>query len=193
MPSPCGVNCSYTVEFDGPYLKCASSTKENMTYHYDDEFPHIYRGSWVASSNSISFSDTALAKYSDYYFETTTLVQPSAYDEYNSTLVVTSEYLFCRPFRALYTVHVDYMNNVQNLSLSTKPIEQLVNLEPNNGGDNFTLVPGFSMSKSGPVSYGNLPAKKSDISSSHHFSPTTMKFFAIASLIALVHPSPFTS
>jgi hypothetical protein len=36
-------------------------------------------------------------------------------------------------------------------------------------------------------------SKKSDISSSHHFSPTTMKFFAIASLIALVHPSPFTS
>jgi hypothetical protein len=106
-----------------------------------------------------------LPKYSEYFFNTTIMEDPFALSSNrdNNTLIVTTENLVCRPFRATYIIDNTYENNVQKLDIATKPEEQLVNVE------GLQSVPGFSISGSGQVNltvdgpgYGNLPANWSD-------------------------------
>jgi hypothetical protein len=165
MPSPCGANCSYTIEFEGPYLKCERTLNVNIAYKFDDNLPQIYRANVNISSRFNGQPFVAPPKYSTYYFNSTVLHKPSAFLESNSTLTVTSENLICRPFRAMYTLTNRYVDNTQSLNISAKPIEQLVNLEPIDEDGNCIEVPGFSLSENGPVKmpggmdgYGNIPA-----------------------------------
>lgn len=47
MPSPCGTNCSYIVEFEGPYMECNSTTSTQL---FDDAAVSflVYSGNWTA-------------------------------------------------------------------------------------------------------------------------------------------------
>jgi hypothetical protein len=166
MPSPCGANCSYTIQFEGPYLECVNNTKKNITYTYRwDAYPQIYQGRWDPFSSVKRSSTSPLPKYSEYFLNTTIMENPFALSSNSDhdTLIVTTENLVCRPFRAMYTIGNKYEIHIQTLDISAKPVEQLVNVE------GFQSVPGFCQSGSGQdnltpgLGYGSLPANWSDV------------------------------
>lgn len=45
FPSPCGVNCSYSTQFEGPYLKC-NTTSTTYRVGYDDFFDASLARPW---------------------------------------------------------------------------------------------------------------------------------------------------
>ncbi|KAK2770347.1 hypothetical protein FQN53_005571 [Emmonsiellopsis sp. PD_33] len=162
MVSPCGANCSYTLKFEGPYVKCTSSVRENFNYTYGNGvLPRIYEG--ILERPYPKASDVT-PKHSEYHFNTTTLSNPSAFFPDDFTVAVTSETHICKPLRAMYTMNNTYVNNIRNLHISATPIERLVHLNPDG-----VSVPGFSTSASGAVEaanggpgYGDLPCKWSE-------------------------------
>lgn len=124
-PSPCGLNCSYTIEFAGPYLLCDEPQISNSSVGWNgDSFP-IYIGLWVNPRSGI-------VKPYDYHYNLTykreaealsvanlniTILRPFA--EILSGHVATQRTFFeCRPGQATYNVNVTYINGVQNFDVN---------------------------------------------------------------------------
>src|SRR4051794_38731996 len=52
MPSPCGVNCSYVMEFEGPLISCNHSTLTNNNQRALRTQLPIYSGQWVSNPSA---------------------------------------------------------------------------------------------------------------------------------------------
>jgi hypothetical protein len=162
MLSPCGANCSYQIEFEGPYLKCDHDLNENTNmYMNNSDIVQIYRGQL-----NVTMSERDDPKFSAFKYNSAVLHTPTRLE--GSIITVTTESLLCRPYRALYTVKNRYINNVHEFNISATPISRLVNLIPLDGDQGLPYydVPGFSESTDGPVAmmngtakgFGNIPA-----------------------------------
>lgn len=171
QPSPCGVNCSFVIQFEGPALECNSSSTKivrsdsgNLSY----KFPGItiYSGSW---SDLALSSTSALPRvlyngtYTNVHWQSTTLTlldtEESVADAglLNQTTTTNRTMmqhdLYCTPGRALYTVNNTYLSNILRRNITTTPIAPLINLAlPTN--NNSVIVPGFT----GNHGYGASPA-----------------------------------
>ncbi|KAI9788801.1 MAG: hypothetical protein M1816_006582 [Peltula sp. TS41687] len=139
MPSPCGSNCSYTVQFEGPYLECniSSSTSihnldpyptdqtQNLEIHHK-ESPVIYdRTSWQVNG-----------------LWTLEGLEITAYEEeglaVDRDVNMTFYNMSCIPSRAQYTLNNSYKNNNQRVTYSARPLGKLINVA--NGTKNQTNV-----------------------------------------------------
>ncbi|KUJ24318.1 uncharacterized protein LY89DRAFT_727350 [Mollisia scopiformis] len=160
MPSPCGVNCSYTMSFEGPYMNCNSSSD---VLYYDDATGifNIYTGQWFSplavNPNPTRFYN---GTYTQAFFNATTInpiqVNGSLLDgNGNSSALVQQGSIVCAPGRANFTVTNNYENNVWSRNVSSEPIDTLINLAvPTH--DHVVIVPGFgAASGTGP---GTTPA-----------------------------------
>lgn len=148
MPTPCGPNCSYVVEFEGPYMDCNTSTTTKLYGDAGVSFL-IYSGVWTApllvSANHNAFYN---GTYTLNHFNSTVLNPIQANGTLidgvgNSSVLMEQVMTLCVPGRANYTVNNTYVNGVQSRSISTSPIDRLINLAIANH-DQVVIVPGFS-------------------------------------------------
>jgi hypothetical protein len=155
LPSPCGVNCSYELAFEGPYVQCTNASSYTYLNMTDFSF-QIYTGTFGALSNTSCYRNV-YRKSGIMYFNTTTLI-PLEFDTYTLSLLVEVNNLSCVPFRANYSITNTYENNIQKTKVTTIPIEPLVNFNQNCTlqGPETIEVPGFSSGGNGWV--GTNPA-----------------------------------
>ncbi|KAF7863980.1 hypothetical protein EAF04_006945 [Stromatinia cepivora] len=181
QPSPCGENCSFVLEFEGPTLECNSSSKNITTSQIGNaatDFPFftIYSGNWTSDfSPATSAPPNVLSNgtYTNAYWQSSTLTLLDAeITVINSTLhnttttttttlntSTTQNNLYCIPGRALYTINNTYISNMLTRNISSTFISPLSNLQlstPNNS----IAVPGFA-NISGMATdhgFGNVPA-----------------------------------
>lgn len=105
-PSPCGVNCSYTVSFAGPAYDCIemgplSSLSVNLTALWSQNINVRLRNQPSFLNSSISYMGL-----DDLGNETSPVKFWMVYDQLNQTLR-------CDLYNATYTTNVSYENNVQ--------------------------------------------------------------------------------
>jgi hypothetical protein len=178
--SPCGSNCSYVVEFEGPYVDCNTITDE-VLYHSAEGFFNIYTGLWFSpveeSPNPALFYN---GTYTQANFNSTTLtplqVNGTDLDGSNSSSVLMQqETTLCVPGRAKYTVNNTWVNNVQNRTFSVEPIDQLISLVVPTYG-NEVIVPGFC--EPSGVGLGTVPANWSTNALAYYRDNNMMTIFA---------------
>ncbi|KAF7960778.1 hypothetical protein EAE96_000451 [Botrytis aclada] len=176
QPSPCGVNCSFVIEFEGPTLDCNSSSTNitsSVTSNATTFLPQftIYSGNWSDltlatpalrhvlyngtytnahwQSSTLSLLDTEINTVDTKFInETTTL---------NTSMI--QDNLYCTPGRALYTVNNTYISNILTRNVTTTFVSPLTNLVLRTH-DNSVIVPGFT-NVSGILSgyyFGSNPA-----------------------------------
>lgn len=155
MQSPCGVNCSYVTEFEGPWLECTNSTKS--FYNESGTFP-IYQGSWTDDRTASVTHSLYNGTFSIASFNSSTLM-PVAYNNDNQSVLIQQSNLLCLPARAKFTVNNTWTNNVQQREFSSEPVSRLINLDPLSY-DSEVTVPGFCSNSS--LALGTSPANWSD-------------------------------
>jgi hypothetical protein len=110
-PSPCGVNCSFTLALDIPFLDCNTTTfRVNFTGTSPEslapEFP-AFNATWMDYSFNV-------ATYYELWEEESaadgTAVSGSAITQANNTI--------CSPSRGNYALDVVYANNVQKMKIT---------------------------------------------------------------------------
>ncbi|KAK6612503.1 hypothetical protein H4I96_01716 [Botrytis cinerea] len=176
QPSPCGVNCSFVVEFEGPTLDCNSSSTNitsSVMRNSSTFFPEftIYSGNW----SDLTLATPALrhvlynGTYTNANWQSSTLsLLDAELNTVNANLAnltstlntsMIQDNLYCTPGRALYTVNNTYISNVLTRNVTTTFISPLTNLVLHTH-DNSVIVPGFT-NVSGIISgyvFGNVPA-----------------------------------
>lgn len=175
MPSICGVNCSYIMEFEGPYLGCEHSTSadwHNTTFYETDVglvgnlSMNIYQAS-VYDPGKIAGPGPPLPNkgtYSANYYNGTTLYpllanEAALTDSSNTSVLALSDNVKCSFQRAKYTINHQYINSVHSRSIIAEPIDKLVNLIPPTY-ENTISVPGIGLPKG--FDFGTTPANWSD-------------------------------
>ncbi|TVY14894.1 hypothetical protein LARI1_G006393 [Lachnellula arida] len=176
FPSPCGINCSYSTQFEGPYLECnTTSTTYNQTKNY---LHTIYAASYSDPRSSIETEtchDGFCAPYNGTYSIAAfnfTVLTPLAMDSTNASnisLLIREDQLFCSPARANYTINNTYINNIHTRTISTAPVDRLINLAPASH-DSEVLVPNFGSSNSDRTGliYGTTPANWSAYATAYY-------------------------
>jgi hypothetical protein len=155
MQSPCGVNCSYVVEFEGPWLECANST--TSFFNESGDFL-IYEGTWTDPQSASLTQSLYNGTFSIANFNSTILT-PIAYNNENQSLLIQQNNLVCLPARAKFTVNNTWTNNIAQREVSSEIVSRLVNLDPLSY-DSEVTVPGFCS----PTNFGlgTNPANWSD-------------------------------
>jgi hypothetical protein len=124
-PSPCGSNCTYSLQFIGPYLLCDLPLKSVGVLDLTEPFP-LYIGVW---SNPID--DITIPYQDQLSFErrtesvsvtsfNTTLLTLLGKEQSGSTLVEMS-FQRCRPGQTIYNVKVAYQDGIQKFTVQTNP------------------------------------------------------------------------
>ncbi|KAG4440987.1 hypothetical protein IFR05_003551 [Cadophora sp. M221] len=158
LPSPCGINCSYTTQFEAPYFQCNKSTKANI--HGVQDSLNIYSGLWFSplAPRSRFGGPRYNGTYTQANFNSTTLTPVSFNNNTgNGTILVNvqEENTICAPGRAKYTIHNKYQNNIHTRNVTREPIDRLVNLAITTH-DGIVIVPNFTLNKN--RTYGTTPA-----------------------------------
>lgn len=156
-PSPCGANCTYSVEFQGPYVNCNQSSF-NDTFNGRAIQMQIepFRGSWSNSSDGWEPAGEpgdmrALFAPGNFTFRTQvpyTWWIREGIDQNVDFTVTPSINLSCVPGRANYKMDVNYTSGLPTYSVDTQPIDNLIDFwhsEPVDGLEDET----FSFNKSG--------------------------------------------
>ncbi|KAJ8066050.1 hypothetical protein OCU04_005142 [Sclerotinia nivalis] len=171
QPSPCGENCSFVIEFEGPALECNSSSTNIASSHAGNattDFPFftIYSGNWTSglpSATSARPNVLSNGTYTNAHWQSSTLTLLDAeVNVINSTLhnatttlntSMTQNNLYCIPGRALYTINNTYISNILTRNITSTFISPLTNLmlsTPNN----TVAVPGFANSSGLTTDHG---------------------------------------
>ncbi|KAH6711443.1 hypothetical protein BKA61DRAFT_676647 [Leptodontidium sp. MPI-SDFR-AT-0119] len=162
MPSPCGVNCSYVIEFEGPYMACNTTTTSARFDSASQMFP-IYTGKWTLPFGSPpNPSSRSNSTYTQARFNSTTLfplkVNGTDLDGgRNTSAIMRQDNTLCLPARAKYTVNNTYHNNVLRRNASMELVDRLTNLVIRTK-DGTMPVPGFLLPHAVPPALGNAPA-----------------------------------
>jgi hypothetical protein len=155
-PSPCGLNCTYSITFEGPSFTC---TNTSTIFRNTSDLWEIYRGEWFDKRDPFFAPDkNSVTEYSVSHFNATTLT-PLEKNTTSLEVLVRRDKLTCRPGRSRFEVTNTFVNNVQTRSVKSTPIERLISLQPRTRGG-MVIVPGFS-SKQG-YGYGTDPAQWSE-------------------------------
>lgn len=155
LSSPCGGNCSYSIEFEGPYVECNDSAPTTLIANVTDLYP-IFYGSWNSPAVGSQFAHS-VSNYTTAFFNTSTLT-PVAVDNKPVVPVLTVQQnnVSCVPGRAKYTIKNRYDNNVYSRNVTREPIDKLINLASSLTHDGIVIVPGFT--QNGTFAYGTEPA-----------------------------------
>lgn len=162
MPSPCGVNCSYVIEFEGPYMACNTTTTSTRFDDASQIFP-IYTGKWTLPFGSpLNPASRSNSTYTQARFNSTTLfplkVNGTDLDGgQNTSAIMRQDNTLCLPARAKYIVNNTYHNNVLKRNVSMEMIDRLTNLVVRSK-DGAMPVPGFILPQSIPPALGTAPA-----------------------------------
>lgn len=152
FPSPCGVNCSYIMEFEGPWVQCTTASNNITASTFDGDTNrgnfNAYTGRWLSPPTARN-ARTAQTQYNGTYtlarFNTSTYTPISV--EYtvptvggtgspNASVILQQDNSTCMPGRAKFVVNNTYTDNVQLVTYTAQPINPLINLAitTHNGG-----------------------------------------------------------
>jgi hypothetical protein len=110
--SPCGQNCSYGLEIDGPGYKCEDHANINSTALIDDVMGAFDIGAFSVPWTFVAAEDFAAAPY--YKFS----VQSSG-------LSAISSNTSCVAYKAWYKLNITYVNGVQNITAVSQLYDKL--------------------------------------------------------------------
>lgn len=161
MGSPCGHNCAYSTQFEGPWVTCTTST---TTAWYNGTILHfpIYSGSLSAPGPPRVTHSRYNGTYTTANFTTTILtpllaniagLQSGA--GYNATVLMQEDTTVCIPGRARFSVDFKYADNILSRNFSVEPAKPLINLALQSY-DSSVKVPGFNAVQG--FGYGTAPA-----------------------------------
>ncbi len=160
MDSPCGANCSYVVEFEGPYMECTNSSQATVVANSDELA--IYTGQWLSPSSAHLVQSLYNGTYTLAHLNTSTLTPLSVNvtKASNATTPTTfvkaqQDNMICSPGRAKYTLNHTYVNNVHFRNVTMEPVDKLINLALLTH-NSIVQVPGFCLN--GTLAYGTQPA-----------------------------------
>lgn len=169
MPSPCGVNCSYTMEFEGPYLGCdnSSSTDWYNTTTYQNTTGNLtmtlYEGSVYDAGTGGTLGAPVVhnGTYSTNFYNASTRYpllanEAALMDQQNTSVLARTDSVICSFQRAKYTINHEYINSVHSRTIIAEPIDKLVNLIPDTY-DEVLIVPGIG-TPTGETQFGTGPA-----------------------------------
>jgi hypothetical protein len=146
LPSPCGVNCSFTQLLDLPYLECDTTTYNYTFWGGNISTPTpVFEATWTEHILNITTYETGLMffNHAGQVIEVNlTLPGLGVGGNYSILPVANTTNTICSPSRANYTFHFLYENNVQLLNIVKGSITSLNVTSP---------VP-----PTGPVLYDNL-------------------------------------
>ncbi|KAI9785818.1 MAG: hypothetical protein M1816_008210 [Peltula sp. TS41687] len=152
MPSPCGSNCLYTVQFEGPYLECNSNTIEYTTKPLpsDLDIQIRYSGPERMAKNGTVLPEERVDVLAD-LLTTVGPLPDSDSDKRNTTDYSMTLYnMSCTPLRARYTLTNSYENNTQRITYSTTPLGKLTKVA------NGTPVQGLNFDSDGKWDQDNV-------------------------------------
>lgn len=160
MVSPCGVNCSYTLDFEGPYTACVNTSTTSIYTNLTDTWV-IYSGQWISPPAANLVQSQYNGTYTLAHLNATTLT-PLAITTNNTdgfetltSATIQADNTICTPGRANYTVQNTWLNNVYSRQVKRVPVDKLINLEILTHSS-MVVVPGFT--KNGTYNYGTAPA-----------------------------------
>jgi hypothetical protein len=124
--SPCGVNCSYSIVFDGPAYSCVERPPVNglqnpaLTYSTPSDPAFIYTTSLILTDSPGGIP------YSNFTGEVSEGIS------INRTFITTGTSSFrsttdCILYAAMYDVNVTYENNIPTIITTVDPYEQIYN------------------------------------------------------------------
>lgn len=158
MQSPCGGNCSYRLQFEGPYTACSTNTSSATYTNLTDTWT-IYSGQWISPPAANLVHSLFNGTYTLAHLNATTLT-PLSITTNDTTGLLTSVTLqadntICTPGRANYSVHNTWVNNVYSRQVTRAPVDKLTNLAilTHSG---IVVVPGFT--QNGTHNYGTASA-----------------------------------
>lgn len=159
LPTPCGANCSYTMQFEGPYLDC-NHTTTNFTIDGPTLEFLIYNGTWLDPHTASPIQPPYNGTFTLSHFTSSVYTPLSAnvnafYNSPNGSVTMQQDRLLCIPGRANFTVTNTYSGNVESRTVITNPIDPLINLAPPTHNNEIS-VPGFCLN--GTSAYGTEPA-----------------------------------
>lgn len=135
-PSPCGLNCSYALDFEGPSFKCYSNTRTTGKKVVASGYPvpsglpilpralDLYNSSWVwylgPRSNLSAVRINMLQNISASFNETEAQdiiknSEPSKEYFFPVNITITELEMKCVPFRSLYSTRTSYRNGERTL------------------------------------------------------------------------------
>ncbi|KAI9644828.1 hypothetical protein NHQ30_006855 [Ciborinia camelliae] len=133
----CIENCSYTIQFPGPWLECNASTEITYlnTYDFPDGMFNMYEGRYNtpfehdemgASAKGLPFTfDTVTYSPIAANIDETTLYGPTNRTGHEGLIGAKKNMMSCELWRADYTLAVNYTNGFQVLSSSAQKVDIL--------------------------------------------------------------------
>lgn len=128
FPSPCGPNCRYNFEFNGPYLDCSNTTLNTLeTVDIISYHNHVYTASWINIADEIDDVGTStMARLEISYLELLSVNNETGSDH---KMNVTQKTLSCTPSRARYKVKNAYKDNIETIEINAVYERALLDLE----------------------------------------------------------------
>jgi hypothetical protein len=131
MISPCGVNCSYNLQFDGPYLSCISTnTSRSMDLHEapaNYTLPPIFEANWTISPNESSSRNALATGHLDFVVLHADFLGQMPKNSTN-VLNYTENTISCYPRRAEYKLHQTFENGQSTSNVTIGSVYELVPL-----------------------------------------------------------------
>jgi hypothetical protein len=125
-PSPCGSNCTYSLQFVGPYLLCDLPLKSVGGLKYPGPSYPLYVGVWsnpldditIPYQDQLSFErrteSVSVASFN------ITLLTPLGIDQ-SGNVFAEKSFQRCRPGQTIYNINVTYQDGVQKFTAQTDP------------------------------------------------------------------------
>ncbi|CZR65875.1 uncharacterized protein PAC_15775 [Phialocephala subalpina] len=145
--SPCGLNCTYGLEFLGPYLQCGSPSIKNATFASPSLYTSpIYIGVWsnpqegtvvVPYTEQLKWLDilprrtsVSMASFNTTIFEPwgLQLNQSDISNVEQAPVYAKLTRMECKAYQANYHVNVTYQNGAQSFNITTDSTQPLVDL-----------------------------------------------------------------
>ncbi|EGX44393.1 hypothetical protein AOL_s00193g121 [Orbilia oligospora ATCC 24927] len=133
MPSQCSTNCSYTVNFNGPALKCTDEDWKSQDAPWDPleifRFSHHYNSS--VSSNGDLWTVYANPKKEERrYSESGVPLRPYLYIEAPERKEYYIKCFKCSLYNATYNVDIDFTNGVETVTYELSKVAKFIPIIP---------------------------------------------------------------
>lgn len=115
LPSPCGLNCTYNIQFDGPYLNCTKSIYTRLVVN--DGPSWCSHDAYFTSNISVADGSRGLYMHTPFKFTTGGV---SKYTAPNSLLQQEMTELSCVSGWSSYKANISYSNGEQSIDHSTE-------------------------------------------------------------------------
>ncbi|KAK6501954.1 hypothetical protein TWF481_009772 [Arthrobotrys musiformis] len=133
IPSPCSTNCSYTVNFKGPALKCTDEDWKSQAAPWDPL--EVFRSSRHYNSNTSSNGDlwTVYAnpkKEERKYSESGVPLRPYLYVEAPERKEYYIKCFKCSLYNATYNIDIDFTNGVERVTYKLSKVAKFIPVTP---------------------------------------------------------------